>query len=77
MDQASDQTSVSADDLKLAPLGDNGGPTETNALGVGSVAIDQLGPDDCVDALGAPVLTDQRGEPRDSMCDVGAFELQP
>jgi hypothetical protein len=32
---------------------------------------------DCVDAEGEPLTTDQRGERRDSMCDVGAFEVQP
>ena len=78
MDQASDQTSVSADDLKLTPLGDNGGPTETNALGAGSVAIDQIGADDCVDALGDPLLTDQRGisRPQGTLCDIGAVEVE-
>ena len=67
----SDQVSVSADDLKLGELADNGGPTMTHALGEGSVAIDVIPADDC------EVETDQRGEPRDSMCDVGAFEVQP
>jgi hypothetical protein len=76
-DQPTDQVNVSADDLKLGPLQDNSGPTETHALGEGSVAIDQIPAVDCVDADGAPLTTDQRGEPRDSMCDVGAFEVQP
>jgi hypothetical protein len=70
---------VSADDLKLGPLTDNGGPTMTHALGTDSVAIDKISEADCVDADGAPLTTDQRGEPRPggTMCDVGAFELQP
>jgi hypothetical protein len=30
-----------------------------------------------LNAHGERLQTDQRGEPRDSMCDVGAFEVQP
>ena len=73
LDQPSDQVNVSADDLKLGELANNGGPTETHALGEGSVAVDQIPADMCeVDA-------DQRGEPRPAGdgCDVGAFEVQP
>ena len=77
LDQPTDRANVSTDDLKLGPLQDNGGPTETHALGQGSVAIDQIPAEDCVDADGEPLTTDQRGLPRDSMCDVGAFEVQP
>jgi hypothetical protein len=76
-DQGADQVNVSADDLKLGELADNGGPTMTHALLPGSVAIDVIPAVDCVDAEGEPLTTDQRGFPRDSMCDVGAFELQP
>jgi hypothetical protein len=79
-DQPTDQVNVSADDLKLGPLADNGGPTMTHALGAGSVAIDQVPAEDCVDADGEPLTTDQRGQPRPetggTMCDVGAFEVQ-
>jgi hypothetical protein len=53
----------------------------THALLPGSVAIDQVPEADCVDADGAPLTTDQRGEPRPetggTMCDLGAFEVQP
>jgi hypothetical protein len=63
--------------LDLGPLADNGGPTQTHALLPGSVAIDVIPADDCVDTEGEPLTTDQRGFPRDSMCDVGAFEVQP
>jgi hypothetical protein len=70
-DQPTDQVNVSADDLKLGQLADNGGPTMTHALLPGSVAIDVIPADMC------EVDKDQRGEPRDSMCDVGAFEVQP
>jgi hypothetical protein len=70
-DQPTDQVNVSAGALALGPLQGNGGPTETHALGAGSVAIDQIPAVDC------EVTEDQRGFPRDSMCDVGAFEVQP
>jgi hypothetical protein len=80
-DQPTDQVNISAEDLKLGPLADNGGPTMTHALGTGSVAIDQIPEGDCVDADGQPLTTDQRGEPRPetggTLCDVGAFEVQP
>jgi hypothetical protein len=74
-DQPTDQVNVSADDLKLGERANNGGPTMTHALLPGSVAIDHIPAVDC------QVTEDQRGEPRpetgDSMCDVGAFEVQP
>ena len=77
-DQTTDQVSVTTEQLNLGPLQDNGGPTMTHALGAGSVAIDQILEADCVDADGAPLTTDQRGQPRPetggTMCDVGAFE---
>jgi hypothetical protein len=80
-DQPTDQVSVTAEQLALGPLQDNGGPTLTHALGAGSVAIDQIPEGDCVDADGQPLTTDQRGEPRPetggTLCDVGAFEVQP
>jgi hypothetical protein len=76
-----DQVEVTAGQLNLGPLRDNGGPTMTHALLPGSVAIDQISEADCVDADGEPLTTDQRGEPRPetggTLCDVGAFELQP
>ena len=43
-------------DPTLGPLADNGGPTQTMALSVGSPAIDQ--------GMSLGVATDQRGEPR-------------
>jgi len=80
-DQSTDQVNVSAEDLNLGPLQDNGGDTETHSLGAGSVAIDQIPQAACVDANGVWLVTDQRGEPRPetggSMCDIGAFEVQP
>lgn len=54
-------------DPHLAPLGDNGGPTDTVALLPGSPALDA--------AVDCP-STDQRGVPRPQgpACDIGAFE---
>jgi hypothetical protein len=60
----------------LGPLAANGGPTETMSLLPGSAAIDG-GEAACVDAVGAPLLEDQRGDPRGTPCDIGAFEVQP
>lgn len=50
-------------------LASNGGPTKTHALLAGSVAIDATGA--CPSALHA---VDQRGGPRDTQCDSGAYE---
>lgn len=65
-----------AADPTLAPLADNGGPTETRALGSASAAID------AVETGCPPPAVDQRGEARPlngdgagpALCDVGAFE---
>jgi hypothetical protein len=63
----------------LGALGDNGGPTPTEALLPGSPAIDAGDPAGCTDLLGTPLGADQRGVPRPGSaggrCDVGAFEL--
>jgi hypothetical protein len=75
LNQLTDMPGMSAEELKLGELADNGGPTKTHALEAGSESIDKIPPEDC------EVETDQRGEPRPetggTMCDVGAFELQP
>src|SRR5262249_42150219 len=64
----SDRTGVTDVQLKLAPLGDYGGPTQTRAVTPGSIAIGN----------GTPVAgttTDQRGFPMDApQVDVGAFQ---
>ncbi len=67
-----DQQNVNAASLSLQALANNGGPTQTMALGAGSVAIDRIPPASC------NVSTDQRGvsRPQNSNCDVGAFELE-
>lgn len=61
---------LKAVDPRIGPLRDNGGPTKTHALLVGSPAIDAV--------LGTcpPPGADQRGLTRAGTCDIGAFELQ-
>ena len=70
-DHGTDLVNITEGQLDLGALADNGGQTMTHALGPGSVAIDVIPADMC------EVTEDQRGFPRDSMCDVGAFEVQP
>jgi hypothetical protein len=59
-------------DPLLGPLADNGGPTMTRGLRVGSPAVDAA-------AASACPGTDQRGagRPQRAGCDIGAFELGP
>jgi hypothetical protein len=57
-------------DPMLDPLADNGGSTLTHGLLPGSPAIDVIPAEACT------LETDQRGEPRDAPCDIGAFETQ-
>ena len=60
----------------LEELADNGGPTETHAIGGGSPAIDAGDPTGCKDETDASLATDQRGLPRGApRCDIGAFEI--
>jgi hypothetical protein len=73
--------SISNADPRLGPLADNGGPTETVALGAGSPAIDVI-PPPAVDPFGGSMCTgttDQRGvaRPQGPACDIGAYELEP
>jgi predicted outer membrane repeat protein len=62
----------------LGPLANNGGPTQTMALGAGSPAIDVIPVANCVDASGTALPTDQRGFARpddnETVCDIGAYE---
>jgi Ca2+-binding RTX toxin-like protein len=62
-------------DPMLAPLGDNGGPTPTQALNVGSPAIDQ-GQASGFDQRGAPRPFDLAGVALagDNDADIGAYE---
>jgi hypothetical protein len=68
---------LTADPL-LGPLTANGGPTATMAISAGSPAID-AGDAQCLDLAGAPLSTDQRGNPRPygAACDIGAYEYSP
>lgn len=63
---------------QLASLASNGGPTATMAVGVRSPALGAGGA--CLD-LSQPgtvaLTTDQRGLPRATPCDIGAFQHQP
>ncbi|MCC6235762.1 MAG: hypothetical protein IT580_24205, partial [Verrucomicrobiales bacterium] len=54
---------------QLAALADNGGPTQTMALLIGSPARDA--------ATASGVTSDQRGLPVNGVPDVGAYEVQP
>lgn len=56
---------------QLGALASNGGPTPTQALAPGSPAVDAGGT--CPAADGG---TDQRGLPRFTPCDIGAYEVQ-
>lgn len=73
--QTGDQFGVTAAQLELGPLSNNGGTTQTIPLLCSSIAIDAG--DDAV--LGPPLslTTDQRGYPRNvgSHVDIGAYEL--
>ncbi len=74
-------TNITGVDPNLAPLADNGGPTQTHAFAGPSAAIDHGNAGD--------LTTDQRGRPRpvdypsvanangSDGSDIGAFELQP
>lgn len=68
-------------DPLLGPLQNNGGSTQTRALLPGSPAIDAGAPAGCIDDLGAPLTTDQRGwarpNPASGLCDMGAYEYSP
>jgi hypothetical protein len=63
----------------LQPLAYYGGLTATHALNWESYAHDAGNPSGCLDPLGAPLTTDQRGVKRiiGAHCDLGAFEVEP
>ena len=61
--------SVLSVDPLLDPLQDNGGNIQTHALQNGSPAIDA--------AIGSTFTLDQRGFPRDTRPDLGAYEFSP
>jgi hypothetical protein len=61
----------------LGPLQDNGGPTRTMALLLGSAALDAA--DDAICAAAPVNNRDQRGisRPQGPHCDIGAYEAMP
>lgn len=68
---------ILADILDPAGLATNGGPTQTIAL-TDSVQNPALGKGDAATCAAVPISgLDQRGQPRDPPCDIGAYELQP
>jgi hypothetical protein len=69
----SDPTSQAGVGLMLSNLANNGGPTQTHALRLGSPALDAGDSAVCM-GLGVNGL-DQRGVLRMDGCDVGAFEF--
>jgi CSLREA domain-containing protein len=68
---------VTIADPGLGPLQNNGGPTHTHALQMGSVAIDAGNTGGCFDENGSALTNDQRGlaRPSGAHCDIGAYEL--
>ncbi len=67
-------TDLQSSNPLLGPLANNGGPTQTLALLVGSPAIDHIPTAQC-----PATATDQRGmtrpdDPSESTCDIGAYE---
>lgn len=71
-------THVLGEDPLLKPLANNGGPTRTHALPLGSPAVDTGDNDSCVndDQCGAPRPIDGDDDGSE-ICDMGAFELGP
>ena len=70
---------ITGQDPHLGPLGLNFGATPTQALLLGSPAIDAGHQPSCTDGNGAAITTDQRGfaRPGGAYCDIGAFEYYP
>ncbi|MFC2099691.1 choice-of-anchor Q domain-containing protein [Candidatus Bipolaricaulota bacterium] len=70
-------TDIFGEDPMLAPLQDNGGPTETHALRLGSPAIDAGWCEDW-GGLFDELTDDQRGveRPQGETCDIGAYEYR-
>jgi predicted outer membrane repeat protein len=72
---------LNGENPRLGALRNNGGPTQTMALQIGSPALDAGNPGGCRDFAGNLLKTDQRGLPRPgggetTGCDMGAYESQ-
>lgn len=61
-------------DPALGPLQDNGGPTQTMALGGASAALDQI-PEGTANCPAGDQRGVSRPYPAGGLCDIGAFEL--
>jgi CSLREA domain-containing protein len=75
-DHATDRPGVTAAELGLGAIADNGGSTLTHALLAGSAAIDSGRDSACptVDQRGQPRPRDGDGDGR-AQCDIGAYEV--
>lgn len=69
---------ITATNPMVGALANNGGPTSTHALLLGSPAINAGTPAGCNDPAGVRLTTDQRGFNRHAMgrCDIGSYERQ-
>lgn len=74
---ASDTDMSNGTGLNLSALSNNGGATQTMALGAGSSAVDLEPLGACHDLDSSPLTSDQRGvgRPFGAGCDAGAFEV--
>jgi hypothetical protein len=79
-DQETDIEMLKPEELEvlLGPLDETGG-SPVHPLLAGSLAIDAIPVEECLDSEDMPLLTDQRGvdRPQGSACDIGAVEFVP
>lgn len=73
-DHKKSQVNVDVVDLKLGEPADNGGPTQTVALGADSIAQNTMTIDAVTNELGPDLTVDQRGETRGGLVDSGAWD---
>lgn len=69
---------ITNQDADLAPLADNGGPTQTHLPNPTSPVLDRVPAGSCTDLGGNALSADQRGvsRPQGSACDIGSVERQ-
>ncbi|MBI4671362.1 MAG: CSLREA domain-containing protein [Chloroflexi bacterium] len=80
-----DATTILGISSGIGGIANNGGPTPTEALQSGSVAIDYIPVAKCTENQNKSLRQDQRGKPRPAdgdgngkpKCDIGAYEVQP